>query len=104
MMSQELANANPVLREACSTYLGDWTDFARELLDEAKAVQPPRVDFDSNEVAWFLNSLWQGSMLVSKTRQDSQIIIRNLQRARAHIDSLFSGEFSSPQKPNQNPT
>lgn len=97
IMSQELANANPVLRESCSAYLGDWTDFARQLLDEARAAQPPKVDFDSHEVAWFLNSLWQGSMLVSKTRRDPQIIIRNLQRARAHIDSLFSGEFPSPQ-------
>jgi len=95
MMSQELANANPVLRDACSSYLGDWTDFARQLLDEAKAMQVPRVDFDSEDIAWFLNSLWQGSMLVSKTRLDPQITIRNLKRARAHIDSLFSGKLPS---------
>ena len=89
MISQELADANPVLREAAAGYLGDWTEFARRLLDEAKAVQTPRVAFDSAEVAWFLNSLWQGSMLVAKTRQDSQIVINNLERARVHIDGLF---------------
>jgi TetR/AcrR family transcriptional repressor of nem operon len=89
MMSQELALANPALREVCSQYLGDWTEFARQLLDEAKAAQKPVVDFDSEEVAWFLNSLWQGSMLIAKTRQDSRIAIRNLERARAHVDSLF---------------
>lgn len=92
IMSQELANANPGLREACSVYLADWTDFARELLDEAKAMQRPSVDFDSDDVAWFLNSLWQGSMLVAKTRRDPQITVRNLKRVRAHIDFLFSGE------------
>lgn len=92
IMSQEMAVANPALRETCSVYLGDWAGFARQLLDEAKAVQPPRTDFDSEDVAWFLNSLWQGSMLVAKTRQDPQIVVRNLNRARAHIDALFYGE------------
>lgn len=98
MMSQELALANPALRDVCAQYLGDWTEFARQLLDEAKAVQPPVVDFDSEEVAWFLNSLWQGSMLIAKTRQDPRIAICNLERARAHVDSLF-GSTARPSAP-----
>lgn len=92
IMSQELANANPLLRGACATYLGNWTEFARQLLEEAKSASPPRVDFDAEEVAWFLNSLWQGSMLVAKTRRDPQIILKNLARARAHVDELFGGK------------
>jgi TetR/AcrR family transcriptional repressor of nem operon len=96
IISQEQALANPVLREACAQYLGDWTDFARELLDEAKAARPPRRDFDSEEVAWFLQSLWQGSMLIAKTRQDPVIAIRNLERARAYIDGLFGEPAKKP--------
>jgi TetR/AcrR family transcriptional repressor of nem operon len=95
MMSQELALANPALRDVCSQYLGDWTEFARQLLDEAKAMQAPKVTFDSEEVAWFLQSLWQGSMLISKTRQEPLIAIRNLERARAHIDSLFGDDLAT---------
>lgn len=96
IMSQELAVANPALRETCSTFLADWTAFARQLLDAAKAQHPPRTDFDSEDVAWFLNSLWQGSMLVAKTRQDPSIVSRNLERARAHVDYLFYGEEHQP--------
>jgi TetR/AcrR family transcriptional regulator, transcriptional repressor for nem operon len=92
IISQELATANPVLRETCATYLGDWTEFARQLLEEAKTALPPRVDFDAEEVAWFLNSVWQGSMLIAKTRRDPQIILKNLARARAHVDGLFFGK------------
>lgn len=103
MISQELAEANPVLREAASTYLGDWTDFARQLLDEAKAMQRPLNDFNSADVAWFLNSLWQGSMLVAKTRQDPQIVIKNLERARSHINGLF-GPNALNNQINPNPT
>jgi TetR/AcrR family transcriptional repressor of nem operon len=98
IMSQELALANPALRAVCSNHLGEWADFARKLLDEAKAAQPPEVDFDSNDVVWFLNSLWQGSMLISKTRQDPTIAIRNLERARAEIDRLFGEAATRPTK------
>ena len=102
MMSKELAQANPVLREVCSGHLGGWTAFAKELLEEAKAAQKPRVDFDAGEIAWFLNALWQGSMLVAKTRQDPRITIRNLAHARAFINSLFSGTaMLPPRKPPQ---
>lgn len=96
IMSQELALANPELRESCSRYLGDWTDFARELLEEAKSEQPPAIDFDAEDVSWYLNSLWQGSMLVAKTRQDPDIIRRNLARARAHVDALFGFPTLNP--------
>ncbi|MGC2577470.1 MAG: hypothetical protein WA376_07825 [Terrimicrobiaceae bacterium] len=58
---------SPALRETCGVYLGDWTKFARQMLLEAKAAQAPRVDFDADELAWFLNCLWEGSMLIGKT-------------------------------------
>lgn len=97
MISQEMSAANPALREAAGAHLAEWTEFARTLLAEAKAAQPPRTDFDEEEMAWFLNSLWQGSMLVSKTRLDPGVIIRNLERARDYVDGLF-GEPAAPRK------
>jgi TetR/AcrR family transcriptional repressor of nem operon len=41
------------------------------------------------EVAWFLNSLWQGSMLIGKTCRTPEMIRRNLQIARGYVDGLF---------------
>lgn len=89
ILSQEMSLSNPALRESCGTFLGDWTQYAKLLLDEAKAAHPPRTDFDSEEVAWYLNSLWQGSMLIAKARNEPRIILRNLERARAYVDGLF---------------
>jgi len=40
-------------------------------------------------VAWMLNSLWQGSMLASKTRQAPEMIRQNIELARAWVDSFF---------------
>lgn len=93
MLSQEMAAANPALRESCSSHLNTWTENVCKMLVQAKAMQTPRVDFNPDEVAWFLNSLWQGSMLIAKTQQDPQIIVRNLKRGRAYVDSLFEEEI-----------
>jgi TetR/AcrR family transcriptional repressor of nem operon len=89
IISQEVALSTPALQGPASTYLTDWTTFATHLLTQAKIALPPRVDFDPAEVAWFLNGLWQGSMLIAKTTQNPDLIIRNLERARAYVDDLF---------------
>jgi TetR/AcrR family transcriptional repressor of nem operon len=91
MLTQEMAFASGPLRESCGEHLVEWTALVRDLLRDAKKAQPPRVAFDPEEVAWFLNSLWQGSMLVGKTRPDPAMILRNLQHGRAYVDALFSG-------------
>jgi TetR/AcrR family transcriptional repressor of nem operon len=89
MLSQEMAQTHPVVREACAGHLTTWTENTRKLLIRAKAERTPKIDFDPAEVAWYLNSLWQGSMLVAKALGKPQILIRNLELARSHIDSLF---------------
>ncbi|MEO8205684.1 MAG: TetR/AcrR family transcriptional regulator [Chthoniobacterales bacterium] len=89
MMSQEMSLTHPSIRKACAGHLDVWSDMVIRMLNGAKKTHPPKVNFDSAEVAWFLNSLWQGSMLIGKVKQDPQIVIRNLKRARAYVDSLF---------------
>jgi len=90
MMAQELALTHPSLREACARELTVWTNNAAKMLAAAKAKHRPRVDFDPEAIAWFLNGLWQGSMLVAKTRQTPEMIRNNLALARAFVDGLFA--------------
>lgn len=89
MMSQEMSFKYPAMREACAQHLTNWTKPVIRMLTDAKKVHPPAVDFDPEKIAWFLNSLWQGSMLIGKTRQKPDMIITNLRLARAYVDSLF---------------
>jgi TetR/AcrR family transcriptional repressor of nem operon len=111
MLSQELALANSALRECCEGHLTEWARIAARMLAEAKAAQKPRVNFDPEAVAWFLNAVWQGSMLIGKTRQTPEMIAANLRQARAYVDGLFSGELQlalspkrSAAKPNKRRT
>lgn len=89
MMSQELAQTHPVIRESCAKELDLWTANAVKLLATAKQKHAVTRDFDPEAVAWFLNSLWQGSMLVGKVKQQPEIIRSNLQLARSFVDGLF---------------
>jgi TetR/AcrR family transcriptional repressor of nem operon len=59
-------------------------------LQAAKQQLQPAVDFEPAEVAWFLSSLWQGSILVGKARQSPKIIRTNLRLARTYVDALFA--------------
>lgn len=90
MMSQELAGSNPDMRDLCGQELAVWTANTARLLAAAKVRHRPARDFDPEAVAWFLNSIWQGSMLLAKTQQNQGLILANLRQARSHIDSLFT--------------
>lgn len=91
MMSQEMAGANPAMRAACAEHLNAWTEMAARLLAAAKKKHRPKTNFDPTSVAWMLNSLWQGSMLISKTQRNPRTIVSNLRHARAYVDGLFAG-------------
>lgn len=89
MISQELAQTHPALQEVCTRELDRWSMNVCRLLTAAKERHTPARDFDPAQVAWFLNSLWQGSMLVGKTCAEPQLIRDNLALARQFIDGLF---------------
>lgn len=98
MMSQELAQTHPAMRAECARQLDNWTANTARMLAAAKARHCPGAEFDPDQVAWFLNSLWQGSMLVGKTKQQPAIIRRNLELARDWVESLLGAPDNSQPK------
>ena len=89
MLTQEMSGEHPGFRAACAHELETWTEMFRSRLEAAKQQLKPAADFDPAEVAWFLNSLWQGSALIGKARQSTEMIRNNLKLGRAYVDSLF---------------
>jgi TetR/AcrR family transcriptional repressor of nem operon len=90
MLTQEMSGEHPGFRAACARELDTWTEMFRSRLEAAKQQLQPAPDFDPAEVAWFLNSLWQGSALIGKARQSTEMIRNHLKLARAYVDSLFA--------------
>ena len=91
MLSQEMSAMNSRFQKACCLHLTTWTDRVARMLAAAKKQHRPMVNFDPEAVAWMLNSLWQGSMLIAKTRQRQDMVVTNLDHGRAYVRSLFSG-------------
>jgi TetR/AcrR family transcriptional repressor of nem operon len=99
MLTQEMSGEHPGFRAACARELDTWTEMFRSRLEAAKQQLQPAIDFDPAEVAWFLNSLWQGSALVGKARQSTAMIRTNLRLVRAYVDSLFANTQRPVSKP-----
>ncbi|MGF1448002.1 MAG: TetR/AcrR family transcriptional regulator [Opitutales bacterium] len=89
MMSQELGQTHVLIRAACGQELDNWSHEVAQMLEAARLEANPSPDFDAAQVAWYLNSLWQGSMLVSKVKAQPQIIRDNLALARDWIEHLL---------------
>lgn len=89
MLSQELAQSHPAMRAECARQLELWTTNVAKMLSAAKKKHKPATKFDPVEVAWYLNSIWQGSMLIGKTCQTPEMIRRNIKLARSYVDGLF---------------
>lgn len=66
-------------------------DFASKLLSDAKVAYPPRVNFDPEELAWWLHSFVQGTLLIARSKQEPKFIIANIRHCRAYLDHLFGG-------------
>jgi TetR/AcrR family transcriptional repressor of nem operon len=98
MMAQELALSHPELAALCAQHLDDWTSHVARMLDAAKKKHKTVKPFDSRRVGWFLNSIWQGSMLLGKVRQKPQTIVDNLEQARAYVAALFVTPATSAAK------
>ncbi|MDP0490029.1 MAG: TetR/AcrR family transcriptional regulator [Verrucomicrobiota bacterium JB023] len=92
MMSQEYGQTDTPYRECCQQELDNWTKQVAKLLAEAKKKHRPGTRFDPLTVANFLNSLWQGSMLIAKTQGQPRLIQDNLAIARSYLLTLFPGQ------------
>lgn len=90
MVSQEMSGNSDRIRATCNGNLQGWTELVTQLLQQAKEQHPPKVDFDPKQIAWMLNSLWQGSLLVGKTCEDPNLIVNNFSHIRSYITNLFN--------------
>ena len=89
MLSQEMALVHPGFQAVVARHFTAWTGILKELLVAAKGKRPPVNDFDPEEVAWFVNALWQGSIVVVKAVQKPELFHQNLRMARGMVDRLF---------------
>lgn len=95
MMAQEMSIASDKFRTAVLEEFEPWADMMSSRLRMAQELLKPSQSFDPEQVAWFLYSIWQGSILIAKTRQLPAMIRNNIRLARSYVDSLFADHDES---------
>jgi TetR/AcrR family transcriptional repressor of nem operon len=88
-VAQELSRTSDRVREKGHETFGSWVEITSKLLSDAKAAHTPKVDFDPDQVAWWLQSFVQGTLLIAKSHPDQNFISQNISHCRAYIEFLF---------------
>ena len=89
VFAQELAFANPEIRDLCQNFSTRMVrDFSHDLA-EAKAAHAPDAKFDPKTVAQLYVAIVQGSLMLAKIADSNDIMRENIEQFRAHLKILF---------------
>lgn len=86
---QERATSSESLTASALEQWESWARRTTNLLIAAKSSHPPKVDFEPEEVAWWLQSFVQGTLLIAKAKPDRDFVLANIRHCRAYVMGLF---------------
>ncbi len=87
--AQELAEDYPELRMMCEANFGMNAQPLIAIITDCKQDYMPQAVFDPATVAEYFISLYQGSLILAKAKQDPTIIATNVEQFRAYTQMLF---------------
>jgi TetR/AcrR family transcriptional repressor of nem operon len=100
MFAQELAMTNLEFRDVCNGFFSKISgDFAIDLA-AAKSAHAPDSPFEPKRLATFYVSIVQGSLILSKTAGNSDIVAANIEQFRSYLQLLFGlAQLPAPRSP-----
>jgi len=87
--AQEISQTHPELREVCQQGFKYMAESIRTDLEEAKIKYNPEGNIDTQSFADFFVSIAQGSMLLVKTHENIDIMLKNLELFKQHLQFVF---------------
>jgi TetR/AcrR family transcriptional repressor of nem operon len=88
-MAQELSDTHPEIRRICVKGFTQMAEVLKKDLTEAKAKYAPRAAFNVRELADHFVVILQGSMLLSRVKQDGRVKENSLKHFKVYLQSLF---------------
>jgi hypothetical protein len=73
----------------CADAFSRWQQALKRDLDDAKARYAPKTAFDTRSLADHFIAVLEGSMILSKAKQDSKLVEKSLQHVRRYIQQLY---------------
>lgn len=89
-LAQELAPSSGPIQAACEDGLGGWASEVAALLDAARSVHRPVVDFSSESVGRHFVATYEGALVLSKALGDREVVAESLRHFRAYVALLFA--------------
>ena len=86
--AQVLSDTHPEIRTQCAAHFNFWADMLKQELDAAKAAYKVK-GLDTGTLADHFIALFEGSLMLAKTRQDIEVIAKNLEHFKRYIKSIF---------------
>lgn len=90
VFAQEMAFANPELRNVCQNYFSKIAeDFGKDLAAASEA-HKPAFPFDPKALAMLYVSIVQGSLMLAKAAGSNEVLKSNIEQCRQYLQHLFS--------------
>lgn len=86
--AQVLTDTHPKIRTQCTAHFSLWADMLKQEFDAAKAVYKVK-GLDTATLADHFIALFEGSLMLAKTRQDLDVIAGNLNHFRNYLKTIF---------------
>ncbi len=86
--AQVLTDTHPEIRTQCAAHFKFWADMLKQELDAAKAVYKVK-GLDTGTLADHFIALFEGSLILAKTRQDLDVVANSLFHFKNYLKSIF---------------
>lgn len=86
--AQVLTDTHPEIRTKCAAHFRLWADMLQQELDAAKAVYKVK-GLDTGTLADHFIALFEGSLMLAKTRQDLDVVANNLNHFKNYLKTIF---------------
>ncbi len=89
-MVQETYSSHPAIREACDRYMSEHTAEVAKDIAAAKKLHAPNAKWNPESVAFYTQTVLQGSFIFSKAKGNSKVAVESLALLRSHLETLFN--------------
>lgn len=86
--AQILSDTHPEIRTQCAGHFNAWVDMLKRELDAAKTAYKV-TGVDTGTLADHFVALFEGSLMLAKTRRDAEVVTSNLRQFKNYVRTLF---------------
>ena len=85
----ELSDTHPEIRMLCAGHFGQWAKTFKRDLDGARAKYSAKKPIDTQSLAEYFIAILEGSLIISKAKQDRRVLEKSLQHFKEYLKVLF---------------